>query len=412
MKHSRRTLMQTGQPEQSASVNCDSEISHHWRWPVVLLRSICSPLCAAFIISVFAQLSNATPVVVKTQLGLETLYSDSYALIISESDYNPKYWDPLTDLPEQMKQLVDALEKLGFDRPNIDVLSDVKSTQLLGKFQAFLNAPKHRDPDARLLIYFAGHGASDEPNGYIVPVDAPPQSAVNFYEKALSMGAVKAVLETARARHTLAVFDSCFSGTIFQERGVRPITALRYESLTGSRGVFVITAGNGNQPVPAGNEFLDAFIRGALGAANAFDPNLVSAPLLGEYLRDNVKATTPLAAYIMGDSSSQFVFVAPGQIPDIGGGGSLTKLVAASSTFLTTTGAKFQRFGHDWYYVEAGSSGNQKVHLIEQLGGDHSYRLWDQTADRVFDIPEDGGMARVKQASDIAWSEFGNVQRK
>lgn len=64
---------------------------------------------------------------------------------------------------------------------------DLGSVALKRAFEEFF-ALKDDDPDARLLVWFAGHGHSDEGEGFLVPADAPhPKVGGQFRLSAISM---------------------------------------------------------------------------------------------------------------------------------------------------------------------------------------------------------------------------------
>ena len=63
-------------------------------------------------------------------------------------------------------------------------------------------------PEARLFLWFAGHGHTGFGEGYLVPADAPLPQSADFFYYALHMGDLGAMVKIARAKHVLAVFDS------------------------------------------------------------------------------------------------------------------------------------------------------------------------------------------------------------
>ena len=64
---------------------------------------------------------------------------------------------------------------------------DLGSAALKRAFEEFF-ALKGDDPDAQLFVWFAGHGQSDEGEGFLVPADAPrPEVGGQFRLSALSM---------------------------------------------------------------------------------------------------------------------------------------------------------------------------------------------------------------------------------
>ena len=139
----------------------------------------------------------------------------------------------------------------------------------------------------------------------------PLKGSPDFLSKAILMTAVKAVLETSTARHTLVVFDSCFSGGVFGARGEATLNALQYHALI-EPSIEIITAGDAGQRTPAQSEFLPAFIAAARGGANYLHDGFVSEPELVVYLKQHVQRTTPEDGFLGLSTSGTFVFVPPG----------------------------------------------------------------------------------------------------
>ena len=172
-----------------------------------------------------------------------------HALLIGNAHYRDRHWAQLDTIPLQLKHLEKGL-KDHFD--TVEVVQDLETTQLRDKINDFLRI-NGNDSNARLFIYYAGHGYTetiperDENRGYITGVDTPwINGATQAYSaartKAISMGSIRAPLEDARAKSILFVFDSCFAGTIFTDRGQqdppRPLTIMYVErSQVGRRGI-------------------------------------------------------------------------------------------------------------------------------------------------------------------------------
>lgn len=98
-----------------------------------------------------------------------------HALLIGNSHYRDPHWPPLDDVPLQL----DALQRglLGhFD--SVDVAPDLETKKLQQTITDFLQTYGN-DDNARLFIYYAGHGYTElipernENRGYITGVDTP-----------------------------------------------------------------------------------------------------------------------------------------------------------------------------------------------------------------------------------------------
>ena len=146
-----------------------------------------------------------------------------HALLIGNSHYLDPGWPRLDDVPLQLTQLEKGL-KDHFD--SVETLSDSDAISLLNKINDFVRKYGN-DSNARLLIYYAGHGYTEiqrnENRGYITGVDTPRiDGTQRSYDaarlKAISMAEIRAPLERAPAKSILVIFDSCFAGTIFTNR--------------------------------------------------------------------------------------------------------------------------------------------------------------------------------------------------
>ncbi len=105
-------------------------------------------------------------------------YDDSYALLIGVSTYkNAKAWPPLPGATRDVKALSKVLNEVhGF---KVTTVPDPDSEQLLQAVKEFVKV-NGRKENARLIIYFAGHGYTTERAdarkiGWFVPADAPIQ---------------------------------------------------------------------------------------------------------------------------------------------------------------------------------------------------------------------------------------------
>ena len=104
----------------------------------------------------------------------EDIYDDSWALLIGIDKYqNIKGLDyAVKDAESVQKMLVDLFE---FNKDNIVILRDEEATKS-NLIQEFSNITKKAKSNDRVLIFFAGHGETEEfPNGgeagYFLPVD-------------------------------------------------------------------------------------------------------------------------------------------------------------------------------------------------------------------------------------------------
>ena len=226
---------------------------------------------------------------VETEEGPRLLYKSSRALVIGAAKY--KFWNPLDSVPEDVNKVTKTLEKQGFLVKTILNPDGKKLRQSVEDFLINKEGSSEELRERRLVIYFAGHGATDnEYTGYLVPVDAPADPAdAEFDRIALGMDVLKAWASRSRAKHILFVFDSCYSGAVFLKRGnIRPPNELFIRDIDQPAKYF-ITAGSKDEEVPAKSDFTPAFIRGLDGDADLVKDGLVTALELGYWLKTEIQ---------------------------------------------------------------------------------------------------------------------------
>ncbi|MBL8331035.1 MAG: SUMF1/EgtB/PvdO family nonheme iron enzyme [Rubrivivax sp.] len=216
----------------------------------------------------------------------QALYRESQALVIGASKY-VNGWSRLPGVPGDVQAVNKLLAAQGF---NVQTVTDPDYQALDAALRNFI-VEHGSKPEARLVIYFAGHGhtlttSAGNRLGYIVPVDAPRPSDPRFRAKAYSMEAVEALARQIESRHVLFLFDSCFSGTIFRTRSGVPdsISAKTAEPVR-----QFITAGDENQPVPDESIFRRQLEIGlGSGEADLNRDGFITGSELGMFLEDTV----------------------------------------------------------------------------------------------------------------------------
>ena len=104
----------------------------------------------------------------------QDIYNDSWALLIGIDKYqNVQGLDYAVKDAESMEEILTNL--FGFPQDNITILKDEEATKS-NIIKEFSNITKKAKSDDRVLIFFAGHGETEEfPNGgeagYFLPVD-------------------------------------------------------------------------------------------------------------------------------------------------------------------------------------------------------------------------------------------------
>src|SRR5262245_43365954 len=201
---------------------------------------------------------------VKVETGQEIdLYDESHALVIGVKKY-ANGWRELPGAEKDAEAIGALLRRQGFE---VTVVLSPTAAQLNDALSAFISDHGLQERN-RLLVFFAGHGhtealADGRELGYIVPADAPlpERNPQLFSRRAVSMNEIEAKALSIRSKHALFVFDSCFSGSIFEtsrsERNVPP----EIESKTAAPVRMFITAGTKNQTVPDESIFRLYFVR-------------------------------------------------------------------------------------------------------------------------------------------------------
>jgi tetratricopeptide (TPR) repeat protein len=248
-----------------------------------------------------------------------------HALLIGNSHYKDRGWPQLDDIPLQLAQLEKGL-KVHFD--NVEVVQDIDAVPMLNRLNDFLRTHGN-DSNARLLIYYAGHGYTEiqlnENRGYITGIDTPSLDGTQRARdqarpKAVSMAEIRAALERAPAKSILFMFDSCFSGTFFTSRsgpGIdppQPLTPEVVARLMEKPARDIITAGQANEKVPAHSPIPELFLAALDGAADPYQLGVTSAVEIGTYLRNRVLQMrdinlTPLVGQLSNPAYAEGMFL-------------------------------------------------------------------------------------------------------
>ena len=281
-------------------------------WPLLLLFTMAGSAMGE---------TRGLKVVVRDQAGTSEevdLYQGSYALLIGASDYQSPQWPDIESIPDELDQVETILKAQGF---SVSKYYNPTKRQMVGHFRDFIDEHGY-DEGNRLLFFYAGHGYTRKKGntnkGYLVPVDAPSplEDEKGFQRKALSMSQILTWARESEAKHSLFLFDSCFSGTIFQSRALAepPNVIKKIVSLPVRQ---FITAGSAGETVPSQSTFTPAFISALkYGKGDLNEDGYVSGTELGLYLQNEVpKHTdqTPQFGKIKDFDLSQgdFVFVLP-----------------------------------------------------------------------------------------------------
>ena len=169
-------------------------------------------------------------------------YSSSYALVIGIDKY--RLWPNLEYAVKDAREMTALLKTRGFQ---LTTLTDDRATRqsILHQLEAI---EKSADPNSRVVIYFAGHGQTEDlpgggERGYIVPVDADTQ---DWGGTMLAMNRLNHQIRRIKAKHIFLVFDACYSGLGLTRSAKRPPVQDTFyiRKMMQSRSIQILTAGS------------------------------------------------------------------------------------------------------------------------------------------------------------------------
>ena len=173
------------------------------------------------------------------------------ALIVGNDEYQDEHnrWPQLQTAVSGARAVAQLLSQhYGFE--DIEVLENATRRDTL---KALERLSKRALPNDSVLVYYAGHGFldSDSSRGFWVPIDAEGVDNTTFLRNSTIRDEMSAI--ASRARHTLLISDSCFSGTLLR-RGTRSISGAElnegyFRKVSNKKSVQIIAAG--------GVEFVD-----------------------------------------------------------------------------------------------------------------------------------------------------------
>lgn len=238
-------------------------------------------------------------VAIPTQDGGQIeLYDGSYALVIGNNAYQSEGWGKLDNAVKDAQDVAQALKTQGFE---VTLETDITAEQFKEASVRFFNKYGQREKN-RLLFYYAGHGYSkpdpytpDKRIGYIVMVDtpSPDEDQDGFDLKSIELEFIEKKANQSLAHHILFMFDSCFSGAIFDTmRGSQYVPQYITESVSRPVRQF-ITAGESGEAVPDESAFKKVFLGLLRGDyPEATKDGYLTGSELGQYLYQEVVNAT------------------------------------------------------------------------------------------------------------------------
>ena len=234
--------------------------------------------------------------------------STQWAVIIGVGGYESSAVPRLRYSVADAEAIYQTLIGAGFKKENILLMTDKTERKptlrnIKWALGTFLARSAHKDD--LVMIYFAGHGASEvdqrgiERDGlskYLVPVDADPD---DLYSTALPMDEMQNVLARIEAERVTVFLDACYSGAAggrtFASTKTRTVNVddIFLDRLTRSKGRAIVTA---SRPSELSIELAELghgiftyyLVRGLQGYADNNRDGIVSLQELYEYLAQEV----------------------------------------------------------------------------------------------------------------------------
>lgn len=245
-----------------------------------------------------------------------------YALFFAVNDYPPgSGFDDLGKPIENAEAIAKELhERYGFQtevvkNPTLDQIS-----AKLREYQAFFaKNPQGKYPSTgQLLIYFAGHGISEDNNGYFVPSDG---NGKKLYSTAFAYEIWRPFINKIDCRHILVAIDACYSVTFdpdWYSKKMDPNTFKRPGELSEGDKLLLanetdkcriaFTSDGEEDKVPERSNFARKFLEGL--QAGPRQDGILTSEGLAAYLR--FAAPKPRLTEFGDDQKGSFLFV---QVP-------------------------------------------------------------------------------------------------
>ena len=225
----------------------------------------------------------------------EDIYDNSYALIIGINKY--KNVSNLDYAVKDAKSIASLLtDNFNFPSENIKVLLNDEATYSSVRF-SLAEISKTAKANDRVLIYFAGHGVTEDlPDGgemgYLLPVDG---DADNLYISSIGMDELKKISSMSQSKHMLFLIDACYGGLAATgARGLSSTSPNFIKKITNDKSRQIITAGGrGEQVIEKAEWGHSAFTMNLIralenGKADYNDDGYITADELGLFLKEKV----------------------------------------------------------------------------------------------------------------------------
>ena len=254
----------------------------------------------------------------------KAFYDESHALVVGISNYKQR--KPLPGACLDILRVSESLVRHGFQ---VTTLFDPTREALTGEVTSFIEKHGQKE-DNRLLFYFAGHGAtiSGGMEGFLIPIGAPAEvKAADAAQYYVSTKWFKRKAREIKAKHSLFLFDSCFSGAIFNHRSGMAVPPDQFVRVykTSRKVIQYIASGTHKEEVPDDSIFAKKFVEALngetpLGQSSGYFSvsqlgGWLSLEVLKASLRNHKGPQTPQHGK---DGDGDFIFTIPGPTSNSG----------------------------------------------------------------------------------------------
>lgn len=254
-----------------------------------MIRLLLTLALAATAFAVVAETRGGVRLPAADGAPAQELYEKSFALVIGNDAYSGG-WPRLSNAVRDATAVAEDLDRRGFE---VTLKTDLDSQALEEAIEDFIYGPGQQ-ARSRLLIWYAGHGHMIGDEAYLVPVDAPAADQEGRFRRgALSLRDFGKYMREVRSLHVLAIFDSCFSGTVFETARALPSPAIT--RATGLPVRQMISSGDSGQTVSDDGTFRRLFLAALSGEEPYADANrdgYLTGSELGLFLADKVTSLT------------------------------------------------------------------------------------------------------------------------
>ena len=239
-------------------------------------------------------------------------YSSSYALVVGVDNY--RHWPHLEYAVNDAREVAALLKSRGFQ---LQMLID-KNASRSNILQRLDTIKKSADVNSRVVVYFAGHGQTEDlpgggQRGYILPVDA---DTYNWKATMLAMNRLNQLIRQIKAKHIFLAFDACYSG-LGLTRSIKrhPEQNSAYiKKMMQSRSIQILTAGSrSEQAIEAEGHglFTEHLLAALSGTADINADGYITGTEIYATLRPSVtqqshSRQTPQFGYIEGNGDLIF----------------------------------------------------------------------------------------------------------